>query len=160
MAGSVRLTDIVAAQSNIWFILLSPIGFLIFLISVFAETNRLPFDMPEGETEIVGFHAEYSAMKFAMFFMAEYANMFTVSCVAVLLFVGGWEFLPLFLLESNFTINGSRFVWTCLSVGYSKYLVFAQSLFLFIFVYLGSLDIAPISLRSADGFGLEAFNTH
>jgi NADH-quinone oxidoreductase subunit H len=70
-------------------------GFLIFLISAFAETNRVPFDLPEAENELVaGFHTEYSSMKFACFFMSEYANMVTITCVATLLFLGGWH--PLF----------------------------------------------------------------
>src|SRR5215467_6331905 len=79
-----------------WTIFHSPfpqiIAFLIFLIAAFAETNRVPFDLPEAENELVaGFHTEYSSMKFAAFFMAEYANMVTVSCVATLLFLGGWQ---------------------------------------------------------------------
>ncbi len=94
LAGSARLVDIVEMQTHAWFIFLTPLGFILFLVSMFAETNRLPFDLPEGETEIIGFHAEYSSMKFAMFFMAEYVNMFTISTLLVLLFLGGWEFLP------------------------------------------------------------------
>jgi len=68
------------------------IGFFVYLVAAYAETNRIPFDLPEAETELVaGYHTEYSAMKFAMFFMAEYANMITVACVATLLFFGGWH---------------------------------------------------------------------
>ncbi|MBV8847043.1 MAG: NADH-quinone oxidoreductase subunit H [Bryobacterales bacterium] len=79
-----------------WSIFHSPFpqifAFLIFVIAAFAETNRVPFDLPEAENELVaGFHTEYSSMKFASFFMAEYANMVTVSCVATLLFLGGWQ---------------------------------------------------------------------
>jgi NADH-quinone oxidoreductase subunit H len=83
-----------------WYIFPQFIAFFIYLMAAFAETNRIPFDLPEAETELVaGYHTEYSAMKFAMFFMAEYVNMFTVGCVATLLFFGGWHgpnlpFLP------------------------------------------------------------------
>lgn len=92
LSRSLSLVDIVKAQEGFWFIFLQPVGFLIFLICGVAETNRAPFDLPEAETELVaGFHVEYSSMKFAMFFMAEYANIITVSAMATTLFLGGWQ---------------------------------------------------------------------
>lgn len=92
IAGTLRLTQIVDAQRSIWFIFLQPLGFIVYFISAIAETNRAPFDLPEAETELVaGYHTEYSGMKFAMFFMAEYINMITVSSVATTLFLGGWH---------------------------------------------------------------------
>jgi len=96
-AGTLDLQHIVELQSRWhglgWFIFwLQPRGFIIYLISAIAETNRVPFDLPEAETELVaGFHTEYSAMKFALFFLAEYINMFTVSMLATTLFLGGWN---------------------------------------------------------------------
>lgn len=94
LAGTLDLNGIIAAQTSSpfkWFIIPQFIGFVVFLISAFAETNRVPFDLPEAETELVaGFHTEYSALKFALFFMAEYVNMFTVSVMCVVLFLGGW----------------------------------------------------------------------
>jgi NADH-quinone oxidoreductase subunit H len=93
-AGSLDLSEIIAWQDrHVWGIFASPLGFLIFLISSFAETNRLPFDLPESEQELVGgFHTEYSAMKFGMFFLAEYFHVITVSFLTVILFFGGWDF--------------------------------------------------------------------
>jgi len=94
LAGTLDLGGIIRAQANStfkWFIIPQFIGFVVFLISAFAETNRVPFDLPEAETELVaGFHTEYSALKFALFFMAEYVNMFTVSVMVTVLFLGGW----------------------------------------------------------------------
>jgi NADH-quinone oxidoreductase subunit H len=104
LANSLSLTDIVNHQSGYWlgfiprwFIVVQPVGFLIYMISGVAETNRAPFDFPEAEQELVaGYHTEYSSMAFAMFFLAEYINMVTVSAVATDLFLGGWHgpFLP------------------------------------------------------------------
>ncbi len=92
IAGSLRLTDIVAAQTSTWFIFLQPLGFVVYFISALAETNRAPFDLPEAEHELVaGYHTEYSGMKFALFQMAEYINMITASAVATTLFFGGWH---------------------------------------------------------------------
>ena len=97
ITGSMSLSDVVEGQSRLWFFLLQPIGFLIFLIASFAEVNRLPFDLPEAENELVGgFHTEYSSMKFAMFFLGEYGNMVTASAMVTTLYLGGWHgpFLP------------------------------------------------------------------
>ena len=104
LSGTLSLRGIVNAQSGFWHlagvntrlphwnVFVQPVAFFVYFTAAVAETNRVPFDLPEGETELVaGFHTEYSSMKFAMFFMSEYANMVTVSCLATLLFFGGWH---------------------------------------------------------------------
>ena len=92
LAGSLRLTDIVAAQqSGVWFIAKYPLGFIFYLVAGLAEINRVPFDMPESESELAcGFNIEYSSMKFSVFMIAEYAHMFVVAMIATTLFLGGW----------------------------------------------------------------------
>ena len=91
-AGSLSTTAIVNAQQHEWYAWLLPVSFVIYLITMVGETNRLPFDLPEGEGELVaGYHTEYSSMKFAMFYLAEYINMITVSALATTLFLGGWR---------------------------------------------------------------------
>jgi NADH-quinone oxidoreductase subunit H len=92
LAGSTSLSQIVNAQARMWFIIPQILGFVIYLITAVAETNRAPFDLVEAETELVGgFHTEYSGLRFGLFFIAEYLNMITVSCLATLLFLGGWN---------------------------------------------------------------------
>ena len=93
LAGNVSFSSIIATQqSGLWFVLPLFLSFFIFLVSGFAETNRLPFDMPEAESELIaGYHTEYSAMKFSLFFIAEYSNMVTVSAMTATLFFGGWD---------------------------------------------------------------------
>ena len=96
MTNTFSLKEIVGAQQNIWFIVLQPLAFIIYIISGVAETNRAPFDLPEAESELTaGFHTEYSGMGFSLFFLGEYTNMFTVASVATVLFLGGWHGPPL-----------------------------------------------------------------
>ena len=93
LSGTLSLVSIVEAQksAHIWYVFYQPIGFLLFFVCGVAETNRAPFDLPEAESELVaGFHTEYSGFRFSLFFLAEYANMITVSAMAVTLFWGGW----------------------------------------------------------------------
>jgi NADH-quinone oxidoreductase subunit H len=104
--SSVKLGDIAAAQGEIliqlgpvaipkWGVFVQPLGFILFITAVFAETNRLPFDLPEGESEIVaGYHLEYNSMKFGMFMMAEYINMAVGAALISTLYFGGWQMLP------------------------------------------------------------------
>lgn len=92
VAGSMRISDIINAQKNIWFIFIQPVAFVIYVIASIAEINRSPFDMPEAEQELTaGYHTEYSGMKFALFFMAEYIKMIAVSMVGSTLFLGGYR---------------------------------------------------------------------
>ncbi len=129
-SGSFSLREIVDAQGGHFLGFLPRwnifhgqfIGFFIYLMAAYAETNRIPFDLPEAETELVaGYHTEYSSMKFAMFFMAEYANMITVACLATLLFFGGWHG-PLF---------GPPLLQTVLPIFW-----FAVKIFCFLFLYI------------------------
>jgi NADH-quinone oxidoreductase subunit H len=92
LAGSMSLVDIVEAQNPVWYAFLQPISFIIFMIAGLAEVNRAPFDMPEAEQELTaGYHSEYSGMKFALFFMAEYIKMIAISAIAATLFLGGYR---------------------------------------------------------------------
>jgi NADH-quinone oxidoreductase subunit H len=124
LAGSTSLATIVSAQARVWFIIPQIVGFFIYLITAVAETNRAPFDLVEAETELVGgFHTEYSGLRFGLFFIAEYLNMITVSCLATLLFLGGWN--PLFGPAGNALIG---LVWFLIKAG----------AFLFFYIWLRS----------------------
>jgi len=120
MAESLRPIAIVETQGQwLWNAWIQPIGFITFVVSAFAETNRLPFDLPEAEPELVGgFHTEYSSMKFAMYMLSEYANMVTVSALATIMFLGGWsgpvfgpELLQLALPTVWFVLKISVFIF-------------------------------------------------
>jgi NADH-quinone oxidoreductase subunit H len=120
-ANGFNLDQIVKAQQNgLWFVVPHFVAFIIFLVAMFAETNRLPFDLPEGESELVGgYHTEYSGLRFAMFFMGEYANMITASALIVILFFGGWN-IPFLRYEIFGSILGgilSAFVF-CVKVAF------------------------------------------
>ena len=130
-AGTLRLMDVVVAQADgTWNVFAQPLGFLVFAIAAFAETNRLPFDMPEAETELVaGYHTEYSSMKFAMFFLGEYTAMFVFSALVAVLFLGGWD-IP---LVSEATLRGLG-NWGAV-LGFLSFMVKALA-FLFFYVWV------------------------
>ena len=132
MVGSFSLVDIVAAQKTYWFVLIQPLAFILYLTCATAETNRAPFDLPEAESELVaGFHTEYSGMRFALFFLAEYTNMFIVAAIATVFFLGGWHgpFLPgiaWFFIKVYFVIFMIMwFRWTFPRVRFDQLITFA-----------------------------------
>ncbi|HYE14745.1 MAG TPA: NADH-quinone oxidoreductase subunit NuoH [Pyrinomonadaceae bacterium] len=146
MSGTLDLYSIVEQQSgtyglawNIWRIDGMPqlIGFVTYLISAIAETNRVPFDLPEAETELVaGFHTEYSALKFALFFMAEYVNMFTVSMLATTMFLGGWNFPFADYLLALFLERGSYWYSTLFALLSIFAFLAKVTFFLFLYIWL------------------------
>jgi NADH-quinone oxidoreductase subunit H len=108
LVGSLRLSDIVNAQTGWWFVLISPIMAIVYLTAGLAEVNLTPFDMVEAESELVaGFSTEYSGMKFALFFLAEFANTFTTSAILTCLYLGGWHLLPFDLFGVNSWMGGA-----------------------------------------------------
>ena len=125
-AGSMSTSEIVAAQDKLWYGLILAPSFIIYTISMVGETNRAPFDLPEAEGELVGgFHTEYSSLKFALFFLAEYINMATVSALATTLFLGGWH--------APFWIDQ---VWEGANQGYWPVLWFFGKVLFFIFIFI------------------------
>ncbi|RJX35948.1 MAG: NADH-quinone oxidoreductase subunit NuoH [Desulfarculus sp.] len=132
MSGTLSMQGIVEAQEGVWFIFYQPVAGLLYLIGATAETNRAPFDIPEAESELVaGFHTEYSGMRFGLFFLAEYTNMFIVAAVATTLFFGGWRgpFLPgpwWFLIKVYILIFGVMWVrWTFPRLRFDQLMNFA-----------------------------------
>jgi len=128
IVGSLNLSQIIGWQAaNGWLAFYSPLSFFIFLVASFAETNRLPFDLPEAETELVGgYHTEYSSMKFALFFLAEYSNMVASSAMMVTLFFGGWT-LPFWGLDHPAT---------SLLLGVAHILVFVVKMLAFMVLFI------------------------
>lgn len=125
-AGSMSTSEIVAAQDELWFGLILLPSFVIYLIAMVGETNRAPFDLPEAEGELVGgFHTEYSSLKFALFFLAEYINLVTVSAIATTLFLGGWA-----------APWGIENVWEGANSGYWPLLWFFSKVFIFVFLFV------------------------
>ena len=125
-AGSMSTSEIVAAQDDFWYGLILLPSFVIYLIAMVGETNRAPFDLPEAEGELVGgFHTEYSSLKFALFFLAEYINMATVSALATTLFLGGWA-----------APWGLEQIWPGANEGYWPVLWFFGKMLCFIFVFI------------------------
>jgi NADH-quinone oxidoreductase subunit H len=132
-SGSMSTSQIVGAQANLWFVIPAFFSFFVYLITMVGETNRLPFDLAEGEGELTGgFHTEYGSMRFAMFFLGEYINMFTVAALATTMFLGGWQAPPGIAAINDGMFNG----------GWWGLLWFTVKLwaFMFVFVWLrGSL---------------------
>ncbi len=125
-AGSMSTSEIVAAQDRFWYGLILAPSFIIYVISMIGETNRAPFDLPEAEGELVGgFHTEYSSLKFALFFLAEYINMATVSALATTLFLGGWH--------APWPLNQ---IWDGANSGYWPFVWFMGKVLGFIFVFI------------------------
>jgi NADH-quinone oxidoreductase subunit H len=125
-AGSMSTSQIVEAQDRLWYGLILAPSFVVYVISMIGETNRAPFDLPEAEGELVGgFHTEYSSLKFALFFLAEYINMATVSALATTLFLGGWH--------APWPIN---VLWEGADSGYWPFLWFMGKVMFFIFIFI------------------------
>ena len=132
-SGSLSLVKIVEAQQGLWFIVPQLLGFAIFLVSIFAETNRLPFDLPEAESELVaGYFVEYGSMRWAIFMLSEYVAMISGSCVLVTLFLGGWLPVPFIgpiiegMLPAGFVLYAMPVIWFLSKVAF----------FMFFFVWV------------------------
>ncbi|CUS77697.1 NADH dehydrogenase subunit H [Candidatus Kryptonium thompsonii] len=127
VAGSIQIDEIIRSQANVWNIFYQPVGFIIFLVSAFAETNRLPFDLPEAEPELVaGYHTEYSGMKFGAFYLAEYTNIITASLLVTAFYLGGWYF-PFFDIYRGMNPN---------LAGILQVIVFFVKAFVIIFLFM------------------------
>jgi NADH-quinone oxidoreductase subunit H len=191
IAGNVTLSDVIARQQASpvsWNVFPLALAFVIFIVAAFAETNRLPFDLPEAEAELIaGYHTEYSAMKFSMFYIAEYSNMVTASALATSLFFGGWD-IPFFTFDNAppysvwetlatvamFTLKVSCFLflyiwvrWTLPRFRYDQLMALGWKLLLpFALVYLTIIATAIWYLRTqlgwtyGTGFALALFGVN
>ena len=145
-AGSMSTSEIVAAQDGLWYGLILMPSFVIYMIAMVGETNRAPFDLPEAEGELVGgFHTEYSSLKFALFFLAEYINMATVSALATTLFLGGWH-APFWITSSGRAPTRAT----------GRAVVLRQDLVLHLLLHLAARHAAAAALRPVHGVRLEA----
>ena len=132
LSGNVSLSQIVNQQASmhLWNVLTLTLSFFVFLVAAFAETNRLPFDLPEAESELIaGYHTEYSAMKFSMFPISEYANMATSSALMATLFFGGWD-IPFLTRDNTLAVS---WPWALLSI---VIFGFKTLFFLFVFIWI------------------------
>lgn len=135
--GSLTLFSVVESQTDLWLGIWMPVPAFIFLIALFAETNRLPFDMPESETELVGgFHTEYGSFKFGLFFVGEYAAMIIGSAVFTLLFLGGWNFLPTFGFLPDWVADPWESMGVLGSVLSVLWFIGKTSFFIFLFIWV------------------------
>ncbi|MEM9226534.1 MAG: complex I subunit 1 family protein, partial [Verrucomicrobiota bacterium] len=131
--GDLTLFNVVTAQTDLWLAIWMPVPAFIFLVALFAETNRMPFDAPESETELVGgFHTEYGAFKFGLYFVAEYIHMIIGSAVFVLLFLGGWNFLPTFGFLPEWVANPWE-SWGWIGSVLSVFVFLGKTLFFVVF---------------------------
>ena len=154
-ARTLSMSGIVEAQQadHVWYVFFQPLGFLVYMISALGETNRAPFDLPEAESELVaGYHTEYSGFRWALFFMAEYSAMIVTAAIAVTLF--SWRL-------DVFRVTGTSFFGLVNPESYASYLLQAWLVFgvednaADLCVYVVSLDVAALSLRSVDGAWVE-----
>lgn len=142
--GSVSLQEITVSQGEMfalfpylpkWGVFLQPVAFLIFFISIFAETNRLPFDLPEGEAEIIGFHVEYGGMKWSSFFLAEYLHMTTAAGFLTAMFLGGWQMFPgMYTLIKAIGLEGNALYWAMVGLQVASFAIKVTAILIFFIV--------------------------